>query len=54
MERVLLDDLVIAQLVKKFQSFVELDGLLRCSQGPTTLHYPEQDESGPQLPNQFL
>jgi hypothetical protein len=44
-----------AQLVEKFPPpFMEHEGSLPCSQGPTTGPYPKPDESTPQFPTPFL
>jgi hypothetical protein len=45
--RVLLEKLTVFQLVKKFSSFMELEGLLPHSQVPANCHYPEPARSSP-------
>jgi hypothetical protein len=51
--RVFLEKLIIAQLVKKFPAFLETRRL-PCSEGPTTGRYPEPNESIPRHSNLFL
>jgi hypothetical protein len=41
---VLLKNLMVAQLFKKFSTFIESQGSLSCSGEPSTGHYPEQVE----------
>jgi hypothetical protein len=48
--RVLLEELLVTQLVKKFPTFYGTKDSLPCSKGPTTGPYPEPDESNPNLP----
>jgi hypothetical protein len=43
--RVLLQNLKVAQLVKKFRTFLELKGSLPCTQEPTNGSYPKADQS---------
>jgi hypothetical protein len=52
--RVLHGKLIVSQLVKKFQSFMEPEGSVPCSQKPTTGHCPEPDKSSPLPPSYFL
>jgi hypothetical protein len=39
----------VTQLFKKFSAFYEADGLLQCSQEPTTCPYRELYESSPHI-----
>jgi hypothetical protein len=52
--RVLLEKLTVIHLVKKFPSFIKLEGSLQCSQIPTTGPYPELDASITPPPNLFF
>jgi hypothetical protein len=51
--RVLLENLIVVQLVRKFPDFMESEVLLLRSQQPTTGPYPKPEESSPNLTTQF-
>lgn len=51
---VLLETLIMAKLIKKFQHLMEPEGFLSCSQDFTSSPYPVVDESSPHLPNLFI
>jgi hypothetical protein len=53
-QRIILEKITVAYLVKKFPLFVEYVGSLPCSQEPATGPYPEPDESSPHLHALFL
>jgi len=42
-----------AQLVKKFPTFIEPEGLVLHSQEPAICPYPDPDQPSPCLPNPF-
>jgi hypothetical protein len=51
MERVLIQELIIAHLVKEFPAFYGLEGSLPGSREPATGPYHEQSESSPPHPH---
>jgi hypothetical protein len=52
--KVLLQKPIVAQLINKFQCFMEPEGSLVCSQESSTGSHPEPDEFSPHHPTLFL
>jgi hypothetical protein len=52
-QRILLEKIKVAQLVRKHPSFMEPEDSLPCSQELAAGSYPEPVESSPQFPNLF-
>jgi hypothetical protein len=53
-ERVHLEELNVAQLLKKFPAYYGTQGSLPCSEESDAGPYPEPDEFNPPLPTPFL